>query len=377
MIFYLTVGEEPSGVFRSQVEDVVNYIKNSVCDEIRLISFVSVRNFYKSRKIIRNNVPAAIVLPMVPGLRNWQWNWVLLFILTSIMRPRTIVARGVLACQLAIRTRNKGLCKSVVYDGRGAVAAEWNEYDVVSDKKLLRSVYELEKNSVIRSDRRIAVSEKLVVYWKRTFDFREDNVHVIPCTLTNDFSTSVVSEEELATARRMSGIPENAVVLVYSGSLAGWQSTDLLLTALTEMFDRQPNLFLVLLCEKSAFSARLSDKFPLRVLQMFVPPATVSHILSLCDYGLLIREESITNEVASPVKFAEYIASGLKVIISRGVGDYSQMVENCGLGYVYDQMPATLNRLNTEARRKNVAYAKSKFSKEVYKDVYKKIFVTN
>ncbi len=54
----------------------------------------------------------------------------------------------------------------------------------------------------------------------------------------------------------------------------------------------------------------------------------------LCDYGLLLREKSITNKVASPVKFAEYLYAGLRVLISPEIGDYSEMVSYYNLGHV-------------------------------------------
>jgi hypothetical protein len=52
----------------------------------------------------------------------------------------------------------------------------------------------------------------------------------------------------------------------------------------------------------------------------------------IADYGILIREQSVTNQVASPVKFAEYLACGLQVLISEGIGDFTDFVkqQNCG-----------------------------------------------
>ena len=47
---------------------------------------------------------------------------------------------------------------------------------------------------------------------------------------------------------------------------------------------------------------------------------------------MLIRENTVTNQVASPTKFAEYLACGLPVIISDNLGDYSVFVETNGCG---------------------------------------------
>ena len=56
-------------------------------------------------------------------------------------------------------------------------------------------------------------------------------------------------------------------------------------------------------------------------------------VLSACDMGILIREDSVTNRVASPTKFAEYLSAGLQVIITNNIGDYSDFVKvhQCGI----------------------------------------------
>ena len=47
---------------------------------------------------------------------------------------------------------------------------------------------------------------------------------------------------------------------------------------------------------------------------------------------MLVRDDTVTNRVAAPTKFAEYLACGLRVVISKGLGDCSDFVEEhqCG-----------------------------------------------
>jgi glycosyltransferase involved in cell wall biosynthesis len=58
--------------------------------------------------------------------------------------------------------------------------------------------------------------------------------------------------------------------------------------------------------------------------------------LALADLGLLLRYPSPVNRVASPVKFAEYLACGVPVLVSRGVGDCAEVVRKERVGYVLD-----------------------------------------
>ncbi len=56
--------------------------------------------------------------------------------------------------------------------------------------------------------------------------------------------------------------------------------------------------------------------------------------LMASDMGVLLRERDPLNEVAAPTKFAEYVMTGLPVLISEYVGDYSNFVAENNLGLV-------------------------------------------
>ena len=84
----------------------------------------------------------------------------------------------------------------------------------------------------------------------------------------------------------------------------------------------------------------------------------------------MIREGTTTNRVASPVKLAEYLASGLKVIISNGIGDYSSMVESQRLGFFYNEIPDNLKPLSTQDRFRSRSVALKYFTKQAYTNSY-------
>ena len=58
--------------------------------------------------------------------------------------------------------------------------------------------------------------------------------------------------------------------------------------------------------------------------------------LNASDFGILFRDDVIMNNVASPSKFAEYVLCGLPTIISKGVGDFSELCEQEKLGIVVE-----------------------------------------
>ena len=97
----------------------------------------------------------------------------------------------------------------------------------------------------------------------------------------------------------------------------------------------------------------------------------LSAILAACDYGILIRENTVTNQVASPTKFAEYLASGLPVIISPNLGDYSAFVETHHCGIKFNGEMPVIGKPDSATKTSMKQLALQNFTKESYKENYK------
>lgn len=220
---YLTLGDQPSGVYHSQVEDLVDFLNEDMNRTVRLVSFISIRGFWKNRKQIKRSVRYSMVLPMFPSLGNWRRNQVILDAILYLLKPKTIFSRGVFASALAISSRKRGLVDEVVYDGRGAIAAEWTEYKIADNLTIKNYIHELEKRVVLESDRQLAVSKKLVEYWRSAFGYDNNTFRIIPSTLNRKLSFNQISDFDALKRRGALGIKHDDVVLVYSGSSADWQ----------------------------------------------------------------------------------------------------------------------------------------------------------
>jgi len=66
--------------------------------------------------------------------------------------------------------------------------------------------------------------------------------------------------------------------------------------------------------------------------------------LNATDLGFLLLRASPNIETSSPAKFAEYLNSGVPVIITGGVGDFSSLVHHRRLGEVIEK-PAVSDRV--------------------------------
>jgi hypothetical protein len=129
------------------------------------------------------------------------------------------------------------------------------------------------------------------------------------------------------------------------------------------------------LSKPDAHNAALAARYPGRVEVKWLDHAQVQEALNGCDYGIMVREDTITNRVASPTKFAEYLSSGLRIITSEGLGDFSELVSKEGAGVVLDKSQAlpALTPTSAEERARLRAIAKERFTKGAYAVEYRKL----
>lgn len=76
--------------------------------------------------------------------------------------------------------------------------------------------------------------------------------------------------------------------------------------------------------------------------------------LNASDIGIILREKNMVNKVACPTKFAEYMACGLYIVLTDGIGDISKIVTEKKISKV---LP-TLERSEMKLASNNILYRK-------------------
>ncbi|MBL7983432.1 MAG: hypothetical protein JNM91_00470, partial [Flavobacteriales bacterium] len=107
MIIYLTYNDQPSGVYWSQVTDVVEHLNTLGAGQVKLVALVSGRAFWKTRRAIKAHSPSAWVLPMVPTMQRWKRNTGILAWVCRLLKPSGIICRGPFATWMALRMRDR------------------------------------------------------------------------------------------------------------------------------------------------------------------------------------------------------------------------------------------------------------------------------
>jgi hypothetical protein len=368
-VIFLTYNDQPSGIYNSQVIDVINYL-NAIQDtgKVQLVALISIRSYFRNKKLIRQRLPESIVVPMIPKVALWRLNY---FLLSFIIKDKTIMARGPFAASLALRLKRSGKIDKVIFDARGAYKAELNEYDVVPNEKIKREIASIEKDVVLNSDFCLAVSQALVNYWKKEFNYGSYKHIVVPCTLSKDLQFDFPTREKISEIKNQIGFSEKDIVIVYSGSSAGWQSFSLIEKILSDIFEKNSDVKLLWLTNHVPQNSSFINQFKNRIKTAWVKPEDVKNYLLAGDHGFLYREDSVTNQVASPVKFAEYLSCGLNVLISQHLGDFSDFVakNNCGnVGKIN-----SVAKVSYEQKQKNHELAMKYMLKEDYRTEYLKL----
>lgn len=375
-MIYLTWGTGYSGIFSSQVVDVLHYINSIGSCNIKLVCFVPYKGFFLTRQTIIKNYQNSIVLPMVPSRNRW-WPFFspFLFAISFFCGETRIIGRGVIACNLALLLKKKNLIKWVCYDGRGAEKAEWNEYKVVNDKELEEKITQLEQNAVKISDFRLGVSHKLVEYWKNEYEYCSFEHVVIPCTISENTYKHVLNHSNFLLKRQELGFDKEDVIFVFSGGIDHWQSFSELDLLLIRLLSADLKVKILILSNMEVVKLNAYNLYKDRLSQMWVEPEKVPDFLSICDYGLLYRHNSVTNQVAAPTKFAEYLACGLQVIISPFLGDYSTLVTQENLGIVLKDINQSvkISKICFDDKVRISNYGLKNFTKAAFKVQYKQI----
>ena len=345
-MYYITFNDTPSGIYQSQVIDVVTYLSHLGDAEVKLIAFLPYSNFKKNKKKIKMQLPRAVVFPVFFGINRWRMLKPILKLITK--KGEVAICRGPIATELAL-----GIFRKVIYDGRAAVKAEVEEFDVTGNKQLGVDFVEAEKNAVLQSDFRIAVSNKLVDYWEKEFGYQVDKHIVIPCTLASKSSGELLMNKN-----------DDSIKLVFSGGIGAWQSIDFVANLCRKVMKENATINVLFLTQENPIIQKLIHEFPERSERKWLKHDEVYGVLSNCDYGILIRKQNVTNKVASPVKFAEYLNAGLKVLVSENLGDFTEFVKENDCGVMVNDSIPYLYSVTKEDRNRSLGLAQRHFSKE-------------
>jgi glycosyltransferase involved in cell wall biosynthesis len=241
----------------------------------------------------------------------------------------------------AIGTLGKQWCGSrLIFDIRGFLPEEYVDAGLwVADGFLYRLTKRVERRLLAAADGFVVLTEQA----RRALfpgctdrDSAGRPLEVIPCCVdfdrfrpANAFSKECIREELGIGNRR---------VICYVGALGGWYLTEQMADFLAVAHYRNPATFSMILtqspCERVVRHLRAAGLAEKDYLIRQVPPQQVPRYLKAADLGLFFCKSCYSKLSSSPTKVGEYLASGIPVVSSAGIGDLDGIIEGGRVGVV-------------------------------------------
>lgn len=269
-------------------------------------------------------------------------------ILLGALRVARLARRdgiGIVHCRghvpMAMGVLARRLCRvRLVFDIRGFMPEEYVDAGVWrADGLLYRLTKRVEQRLFAAADAFVVLTERArrhLFAEGRDADLLGRPFAVIPCCVDlRDFP--IPDSASVARAKLALGV-EGRRVYVYAGQLGGWYLDDTLVGFLARARARHPSTFAMVLTPSP--STELKRKLVERgfgdtsLLVGGVSPERVPAYLLAGDVGLSFIKPCFSKISSSPTKVGEYLAAGLPVVSTAGIGDVDELLNANRAGWL-------------------------------------------
>lgn len=256
-------------------------------------------------------------------------------------RLDTVHARSHVPAAMALVARALTGC-SLIFDVRGLLADEYADVGHWSRGGApYRVLKVVERAAITRADGIVVLTERL----RQHLFARDPRVVVIPCCADVARIASAASDRN--AQRRELGLAERRV-LVYVGKFAGWYMEGEMVAFFATARRERPDLHFLVVSQsdpnivRREFRRQAVPPDAYTVTQ--AAPEDLGRVLGGADAGMCLVRPLPSKISSSPTKVAEYLAAGLPVLSTAGIGDVDELLQAGRCGVV-------MNRFDDAARR--------------------------
>ncbi|RHG36868.1 glycosyltransferase [Fusobacterium varium] len=241
------------------------------------------------------------------------------------------------------------------YDMHGCTE-EFEEY-LIKNKylgKCINKFYsKIEKKSLTICDSIFIVSNSMKEYIERKYLIFNKEYYFIPCGIDEIFIDRAYLRKKW---RKKFGILDNEKVFLYSGGTSKWQQIDESIKLYENEF-KKLNYKMVIFSKNIEEINNILKKMNLNRKDYIIKSLKLNELtdaLTIGDIGVMLREKSMTNLVAFPNKFSEYIKSGLLVLASENVEEQRKIILEYGIGEIKEKNSIEKIEVKVEERLSNL-----------------------
>lgn len=241
------------------------------------------------------------------------------------------------------------------YDMHGCTE-EFEEY-LIKNKylgKCINKFYsKIEKKSLTICDSIFIVSNSMKEYIETKYLIFNKEYYFIPCGIDEIFIDRAYLRKKW---RKKFGILDNEKVFLYSGGTSKWQQIDESIKLYENEF-KKLNYKMVIFSKNIEEINNILKKMNLNRKDYIIKSLKLNELtdaLTIGDIGVMLREKSMTNLVAFPNKFSEYIKSGLLVLASENVEEQRKIILEYGIGEIKEKNSIEKIEVKVEERLSNL-----------------------
>ncbi|MGZ9868309.1 hypothetical protein ACU3L3_07790 [Priestia endophytica] len=136
--------------------------------------------------------------------------------------------------------------------------------------------------------------------------------------------------------RNQWNINDDTVVMVFSGYRMPWQNIDKIIECFKQYDSKMENVFFAFYCNiDQEFEERIRNTFKKGNYKLkFLSFDEYFKYLCACDIGFLIRDKNVTNKVAFPNKFSDYLNAGLTVAMNNALPEPYRILDQNNVKYI-------------------------------------------
>lgn len=202
------------------------------------------------------------------------------------------------------------------------------------------------------------VSNELMKYCYSFLDKENEQdykIFKIRCGINKVISTNQKMQWR-SEIRKLWNIDDSTIVMVFSGYRMAWQNIDKIIRKFQCYGEKEENIFYAFFCNiDDEFEDKIKNSFPRGNYELkFLSFNEYYKYLCACDVGFLIRDYNITNKVAFPNKFADYLNAGLMVAINKALPEPYRILKNYDVDYIDIEDKYDFNLEKIKNRQDNI-----------------------
>lgn len=209
----------------------------------------------------------------------------------------------------------------------------------------------------------------------RSEGVEEERIEVLPCTV--DIEKFYVNIDSRSEIRNLLGIDDDTILGVYVGKFGGiYQEEEAFKNMQNglQQFAAYSLLVLTPHSEKEVFDLATKVNFPKNLLSVVsVPFEEVPKYLSAADIAFATYKQMASNQYLSPIKVGEYQACELFTVITDGVGDDADLMEQEGVGLKLSHIDRLRSAYADYRKENSLLYVQKYRSRKLMNEIYGKI----